>query len=153
VGDAGAIPPEAVAALGAHFGVPRAAVPILVRLDVRPGRVATGWAATTSDARRIHLAAGADWPLGRLDIVGALVDRAPVGTDRPFFNLEGVAAVSAYAAQLHVPTGRAMVEVVWPVGERTSRIELTGGAWDDGDVAAAAAAVRWLERLVGSGRR
>ena len=105
--DTPAIPPEAVATLGAHFGVPPDAIPVLVRLDVQPEHGAAGWVATTTDVRRVHLAPSPDWPAGQLDVVGALVEEDPEGRDRPFLNLEGIAAVSAYAAQLHIPSGRA----------------------------------------------
>ena len=145
--DTPAVPPEAVATLAAHFGVPPDAIPVLVRLDAVPEHGATGWVATTADVRRVHLPPSPDWPAGQLDVVGALVDRAPDDRGRPFLHLEGVAAVSGYAAQLHIPSGRATVEVVWSVGPRTSRIELTGEDWTDDDLAAAGAAVRWLERL------
>jgi hypothetical protein len=151
VADNQTIPPEAVAALGAHFGVPPSAVPVLIRLEVQPGRTATGWAATTTDVRGLELTPPSDWPAGQLDLVGALVEQAPDEQDRPFLHLAGIAAMSAYAAQLHIPTGHAMVEVVWPSGPRTSRIELTGGEWTDADLAAAAAAARWLESLPRAG--
>ena len=146
-----AVPPEAVAALGAHFGVPPSAIPVLIRLEVRPGRIATGWAATTTDVRGLELTPPFDWPAGQLDLVGALVEHAPADQDRPFLHLAGIAAMSAYAAQLHIPTGHAMVEVVWPIGPRTSRIELSGGEWTDADLAAASAAARWLENLPRAG--
>ena len=142
-----AVPPEAVATLAAHFGVPPDAVPVLVRLDVQPDQGATGWVATTSDVRRVRLPPSPDWPAGQLDVVGALVDQVPADRERPFLHLEGVAAISGYAAQLHIPSGRAMVEVTWSVGPRTARIELTGEDWTDADLAAASVAVRWLERL------
>lgn len=146
-----AIPPEAVAALGAHFGVPPSAVPVLIRLEVQPGQTATGWAATTTDVRRLELTPPSDWPAGQLDLVGALVEQVPDDRDRPFLHLAGIAAMAAYAAQLHIPTGHVMVEVVWPIGPRTSRIELTGGGWTDADLAAASAATRWLENLPRAG--
>ena len=142
-----AVPPEAIAMLAAHFGVPPDAIPVLVRLDVAPGHGVTGWAATTADVRRVRLPPSPDWPAGQLDVVGALVEHVPDDEGRPFLHLEGVATVSGYAAQLHIPSGRAMVEVVWSVGPRTSRIELTGDDWTDEDLAAAGVAVRWLERL------
>ena len=142
-----AVPPEAVATLATHFGVPPEAVPVLVRLDAAPGHGATGWVATTTDVRRIRLAPSPDWPAGQLDVVGALVEQVPDDRDRPFLHLEGVAAVSGYAAQLHIPSGRAMVEVTWSVGPRTARIELTGEDWTDDDLAAASVAVRWLDGL------
>ena len=145
------VPPEAVATLAAHFGVPSDAVPVLIRLDVQPGQAATGWAATTADVRRVRLPASAEWPAGQLDLVGALVERPPDDRARPFLHLEGVAAVSAYAAQLHVPSGRAMVEVAWSVGPRTARIELSDEEWTDDDLRAASAAVRWLEGLPRAG--
>ena len=149
--DAPAVPPEAVATLAAHFGVPPDAVPVLVRLDVQPDRGATGWVATTTDVRRVRLAPSPDWPAGQLDVVGALVEQVPEDQERPFLHLAGVAAISGYAAQLHIPSGRAMVEVTWSVGPRTARIELTGEDWTDDDLAAASVAVRWLEKLPRAG--
>ena len=146
-----AVPPEAVATLGAHFGVPPDAIPVLVRLDVQPGRGATGWVATTTDVRRVQLAPSSDWPAGQLDIVGALLGQVPEDRARPLLHLEGVAAISGYAAQLHIPSGRAMVEVTWSVGPRTARIELTGEDWTDEDLADASVAVRWLETLPRAG--
>ena len=146
-----AVPPEAVATLAAHFGVPPDAVPVLARLDVQPGSDATGWVATTTDVRRVRVPASPDWPAGQLDIVGGLVEQVPDDPARPFLYLEGLAAISGYAAQLHIPSGRAMVEVTWSVGPRTARIELTGDAWTDDDLAAASAAARWLQGLPRAG--
>jgi hypothetical protein len=139
--------PEAIAAIAAHFKVPPGAVPALVRLQIKPDRGVIGWAATTSEIRGLELTADADWPTGLLDLVGAVVDSLPEGSSRAFLHLQDVVALEVYAAQLWTPSGRAMVEVVWPLQKGGSRVQLDGGGWSDDDLTRATAALRWLEAL------
>jgi hypothetical protein len=145
--------PEAIAAIAAHFKVPPGAVPVLVRLEIKPDRGVSGWAATTTEIRGIALAAATDWPAGQLDFVGAATDTLPDGSARAFLHLQDVVALEVYAAQLWTPSRRAMVEVVWPLQHGGSRIQFDGGEWSDDDLAQGTAALRWLEALPRPGTR
>jgi hypothetical protein len=139
--------PEAIAAIATHFQVPPGAVPVLVRLEIKPDRQVIGFAATTTGVQGLALTADVDWPIGQLDLVGAATDALPEGSRRPFLHFPDVVALDVYAAQLWTPSGHAMVEVVWPLQKGGSRVQLDGGDWSDDDLTRATSALRWLEAL------
>jgi hypothetical protein len=134
--------------------VPDGASPALILLEVGDHR-ATGWIGTATYAQPLDLQLPEAWPRGALSLAGALVPSPPPDRLRPFFFLEGSAAVEVYLGELTIPSGRAIAAAHWrplPEGLQSS-LRLRAKCWTNDDRDAAAAALRWLENWSGSGGR
>lgn len=84
------------------------------------------------------------WPIGRLDLIGAVVDRAPGERDRPHIRLNDE-TIEVYVASLALANGSASADVRWDRKPAESTIRFRTGSWNVGDGEAATEALRWLE--------
>lgn len=142
------IDPLHVIRMAAEAGVPNTGVPALAQLWVDDGRRADGWLSTASGPAPLSLEVGdaSPWPVGQLDLIGAMVAQAPAMRERPYLNLQD-SIISVYVASLVLPNGSASADIAWSRGAASSAIRFRFGKWTTRDGEAACSALRWLETL------